>query len=806
MTSIRTAPGLARLRVLEFGDMVSAPYATKLLADVGAQVIKVEGPDGDPARHRGPYCGDPDPDASGLFLALNTNKRSIVVTPETSERLDSLLATADVVVTNWRPSRLAELGVDLDALVAERPELVVCSVTPFGLTGPYADFAAVELTVSHAGGWAYQCPGTSDEPDAPPLKVFGHQCDFQAGMAAAMATLATVYRAETTGIGDFLDFSAMSHIAGLLEAAFIAGSYMGENPNRLGSRLLNPWGIYPCSDGLIFMVCVEQDQWERLVELMGTPEWTQLGLFDTLAQRLENEDLLLLYLSEWTSTQKVDELWHAGQAHRICFAPVFTMADMEQQPHLHERQFLVDVDHPRAGSVKHLGPPFQASSGLWGPLTAAPLLDAAAVPAFLAPSRPTSSPSPSLPSSSAPRFPAAGSPEGQAGEKSAVARPLDGVRVIDLTWVWAGPYCTMHLANLGADVVKIESSTRPDLGRRLALHPNDGTEPTLNTSAYMNQWGQGKRSCELDLSEPANIATLKKLIAGADVVVENFATGVMDRLGLSYDELRQINPSLIVASISGYGSTGPLSSYMGYGPTTGPMSGLTSLTGYSDGKPQELGVSIGDPGAGITAAFALCAALVDRIESDAGSYLDVALWESTAANAVEGWMHHTLAGSEPQRMGNRDPLMAPHNCYRAAGEDDWVSIACPDDAAWARLAAAIDPDLVVDERFVTAVLRKRNEDALDAIVTTWTQSLDRWEVTRKLQASAIAAFPSMSPLDLLDDPHLAERNFIEYLEHPEVGKRAHTGVPWRSATGPNGVPRRAPLLGEHTAEVLAEII
>lgn len=826
---------LSGIRILEIGEMVAAPYAAKLLGDLGADVIKVEEPNGDPARRRGPFVADPPSensvelfapttaeaaraemapassklDRSGLYLALNTSKRLVVVDSSDAgrARLAALATEADIIITNYDTDRLAALGIDPSKLRETRPELVICSITAFGLTGPYAGYRAEELTVSHGGGWAYQCPGASADVEEPPLKVFGHQTQFHAGMAAAMVCLAAYDRSERTGVGDHIDFSSMAHTAGMLEAALIGASYMDENPNRLGSRLLNPWRIFDCAvpgglfgqdearssvEALIFLVTVEQDQWERLVELMGHPEWTQTGLFDTVEQRLENEDLLVLYIEEWTREHTVEELWHRGQEKRICFAPVLTMSGMETQEHLIERGFFVDIDHPVAGTVKHLGPPFLSEPQLWEPPTPAPTFDTEANPSFM------------------PRRPRVGRRTTHASD-----RPLAGIRVLDLSWVWAGPYCGMHLAYLGAEVIKVESAKRPGLGRRLPLHPPD-VAPTLNTSAYFNQWDQGKLSVEIDLSMPEGRDLVIELVAKSDVVIENFATGVMEKLGLGYDRLRSVNPGIIMASISGYGSAGPLKDYMGYGPTTGPLSGLTSLTGYEGGPPRELGVSIGDPAAGITSAFAICAALVTRRVSGQGCFIDAALWESTASNAVEGWMSHAMTGEQPARAGNRDPLMAPHGCYRTGplfdeqGEEPdpglWLTIACADDEQWQTLAAAIDPALATDERFVDLASRKAHEAELDEIIGGWVDGQDRWDLTKRLQADGIAAFPTLSTQDLLADPHLNERGFFVELRHHEVGVRKHTGMPWISTTAPNEVERPAPLIGQHTRDVLGDLL
>jgi len=806
---------LAGLRVLELGELVSAPYATKLLADLGAEVIKIEPPAGERARHRGPFRSDQldDPDASGLFLGLNTNKRSLVVdaTDPTgvAERTGPLVAEADVVITNLAPADQIALGFDVERARAERPELVICTISPFGLTGPRSGWRAEELTVSHAGGWAYQTPGASSEVDKPPLKVFGHQADYHTATMAAAITLAAHLRSARTGVGDHLDLSSMAHVAGMLEAALIAASYTGENPGRLGSRLLNPWKIFECRPGpdgvaeLLFLVTVEQDQWERLVELMDRPEWIETGLFDTLELRLENEDLLLIYLEEWTRTQGMDELWRTSQAERVCTAPVLTMADLAEQEHLEDRGFFVDVEHPTAGTVRHLGAPFRTGDGFRPPLGPAPILDPEPAHRFERRDPATRPPSP-----------------GASGRDNGGDRPLTGIRVLDLSWVWAGPYCGLQLAALGAEVIKVESEIRPGLGRRLSLHPPD-VEPSLNTCCYFNQWEQGRLSCTLDLSRPEAIELVKELAGHCDVVVENFANGVMEKLGLGYETLAEIDERIILASISGYGATGPLRDYMGYGPTTGPLSGLSSLTGHRDGPPLELGIAVGDPAAGITSAFAISAALVERERTGRGRHLDVSLWEATTSMAVEGWMANELTGVQPDRMGNRDPVSAPHNCYRTAaepGDEDldpdpgrWLSIACADDTDWQSLAAIISADLgldglVDDPRFATASDRKTNEDELDAIIERWTTDRDRWALTERLQAIGIAAHPSLSPQELLADPHLEARGLFERFDHPEVGRRTHTGLAWRSATSPHGMPRRAPLIGEHTDEVLGGLL
>jgi crotonobetainyl-CoA:carnitine CoA-transferase CaiB-like acyl-CoA transferase len=791
--------GLEGVKILELGNMVSAAYATKLMADLGADVIKVEEPGGDHARQRGPFPkGVPDPEQSGLFLALNTNKRSCTIDlRQDPDALTRLVAWADVLIHNYSPAAMAVLGIDYDAFRAINPRLVMCSITPFGLTGPHKDYHAHELTFAHGGGWAWLSPGGSDRPDLPPLKAFGHQCGFQTGLIASTATLAAYFRTLETGTGEHIDLSAHASVSSFVELNVYFYSYLGRIASRLGRKILAPLGIYECQDGAIMLLTAQPDQLQRLIEFMGNPEWAREEYCKnpfTLARHL---DVVDPHLRAWIKGWKVADLFHAAQAQRICVAPVCTMADLTAQEQLQARRFFVDVTHPRAGTLTHLGAPYHLHEPWWDIRRPAPLLGEhnEEVGASLGPvsgrSRASRVPNPEpRPLSLVPRLPL----------------PLAGVRVLAFTWAWAGPYGALQLAHLGAEVIHVESHTRPDGARLVPIHPT-GVTPSLNTVGYFNQWNQGTKSIALDLSKPEAIAIAKRLATTCDVVIQNFATGVMERLGLGYEELKKAKPDLIMASISGYGQTGPHRQYMGYGPAMGPLSGLASLTGYVDGPPQEVGMAYGDPNGGINAAIAICAALVARKRTGQGQHIDVSLWESMAVLMAEGWMDYAMNGTQPARMGNRDLMMSPHNCFRCAGEDEWVSIACGTETEWRALCRVMGQEqLTTAERFRTVTARKANEDDLERIVTAWTTAQNKWEATRALQAVGVAAYPTMSSKDLLEDPQLNERGFFVRLPHPEVGVRAHAGMPWLLAHAPNGVRAPAPLLGQDTEWVMRDLL
>jgi benzylsuccinate CoA-transferase BbsF subunit len=392
--------------------------------------------------------------------------------------------------------------------------------------------------------------------------------------------------------------------------------------------------------------------------------------------------------------------------------------------------------------------------------------------------------------------------------------PLAGLRVTDFTWAWQGPYCTLQLAYLGAEVIRIESTTRPCITR--ILPPWLENKPGLNRSGYFNQYNQGKKSITLNLKLPEARDVVRRLIGASDVIVNNFAFGVMDKLGFGYEEVRKLKPDVIMATISGYGDTGPYRDYVVYGPAGVPLSGLSSLTGYKGWPPMHTGFSYPDPNAGIHGTFAILAALYHRARTGEGQYLDVSQWESAIALIAEGVLEYTMNGREPERDGNRDRYMAPHGNFKCLDLpepiqgvtiDRWVSIVCADDAEWARLAGAIGrPELAGDPRFATLSSRKENEDELEAIVTAWTSTRAVAEVVEHLQKAGVAAGAVADNKYLFEDPNLNARGYFVHKKHPEVGTLPHSGIPWRMSATPCEVGSAAPTLGQHTDEVLTGVL
>ena len=791
-------PPLQGLRVVECGEGVAAAFAAKAMADLGAAVIKVEPPAGDIARRRGPFPDHrPDPEKSGLFIYLNGGKLGITLDLEDAAgraTLTRLLDDADLLIHNLPvPSRRAA-GLDRERLRKDFPRLVTGAISPFGDRGPYRDWKGYELNLVNAGGWAYLSPGSSIYPELPPLKIFGSQADFQAGLHACFATLAAFWGRLGSGRGEHLEVSGQECIAAMLELSFAHYSYAGQIASRLGRRAVAPWTIMECADGYIMILCIEEAQWSRMVELMGKPEWAGEEIFASGRERSLHSEALYALMGDWVRGWKVRDLFLEAQRCRIPVAPVSTLADLYANDQLRARQYFTPIEVAGVGTVSIPGAPFKSSLGGWQIRGPAPRLDqnrtADGVSAWKA---------------SGSRFQEfAGRAKPRADDRSDL--PLDGIRVLDLTWVWAGPYCTMQFAHLGAEVLRIESQKRLCPTRRVPPFA-DGVAG-VNRAGYFNQYSQGKKSVTLNLASAEGIRIARELAKHCDVVADNFSAGAMDRMGLGYETLCALKPDIIMVSMSGYGQTGPWKNFLSYGPPAAAFAGFFALTGYEGMGPSEVGVSFADPTAGMFGTIAVMAALLHRARTGAGQFIDLSQMEATIATLPEAIFEFAFNGLQPARSGNHDPIMAPHECYKAAGdENQWVSMAVASEDEWRALCDAIEqPQLAADPRFASAAERKRNEKELDRIITRWTSARDRWEIARRLQSRGVAAFPAMSSADIATDPHLTERGFLVTLEHPEVGRRIHPGIPWTMAETECKVRSPAPILGADTDAVLREVL
>ena len=364
--------------VVECGEGISGAFAAKLLGDLGADVIKVEPPAGDLTRRRGPFPETgPDPEMSGLFTYLNVNKRGVVADlTKTGDRnlFRLLLERADILIHNVGPSERSSQGLDSAALTARYPRLVIAALSIFGQTGPYAHYRGYDLTAANGSGWAFVSPGASPYPDLPPLRCFGDQCDFQAGVHAAMIVLAAYLHRLKCGKGQSIDISEREVVTALIENNLVHYTYAERIASRLGDRVIGPWFIADCADGQIFVIAVEEDQWQRLVQLMGEPEWARYDLFKDRLSRGQNNDALKALMSEWILSWKAQELYRAAQEHRIPFAPINTMRSLYENEHLRERQFFTELEQPAIGRLKLPGMPSRYGRSSWAIRRPAPRL------------------------------------------------------------------------------------------------------------------------------------------------------------------------------------------------------------------------------------------------------------------------------------------------------------------------------------------------------------------------------------------------------------------------------------------------
>lgn len=355
------------IRVVECGHMVGAAYATKLMADLGAEVIKAEEPGGDDARRRGPYPGNiPHPEKSGLFLYLNTNKLGVTLDLQHDrgrELFRGLVQEADLLVHNYPPPHMAARGLDYEALHKLNPGLVMTSISPFGQTGPNRDCHAHDLTMWSAGGIVY-LSGASGREDLPPLKAFGQQAGLQAGVNAAVGSLGALFRRFTSGRGQHIDVSVQECLVAIMENNYISWPYDGSVASRLGFRLI-PQDVLPCRDGYIYVLAIEDHQWDGAMELMGNPEWASMELFQDFPSRSANWDALKPLLEDYLQDKSVQETYHAAQARRVPFAPVSTMGNLLDSSHLNARGFFATIGHPEAGALRYPGAPYQFSASPW---------------------------------------------------------------------------------------------------------------------------------------------------------------------------------------------------------------------------------------------------------------------------------------------------------------------------------------------------------------------------------------------------------------------------------------------------------
>jgi crotonobetainyl-CoA:carnitine CoA-transferase CaiB-like acyl-CoA transferase len=769
---------LEEVRVVDATEGVAGAYASRLLADLGADVIKVEPPGGDLLRRMGPFPkSGQDPEQSGLFLHLNANKRGAVLDLEGDgrDRLDALLTRADIFIHSQRRDDVRRLRLDYESIAPLNPALVVASVTPFGLSGPYADWQSDEIVEWAMGGYMY----FGGEPDRHPLLVPGHQAALHAGAHAALGALAALTHARRTGLGQQVEVSHLESM--LLAHAWLTVSWTHEG--QIMKRA--PSSLVQCEDGFVsFFAPLRSDNFFLLIErfdLVDNPE------YGTAMQRMRKAQDLLPMLREWCATQKAADVQAKSQDLRIACTYIVDIAHLVDEPHMKAREWFQTIDHPVAGALVHPGFPYKLSETPCQIRRPAPRFNEHAEEL-------EKEPPPVL------------SPVVAGGSEATPDLPLAGLKVVEVTANWAGPLACRHLGDLGAEVVKVEWATRP--ATRAGRWPGGfRARQFYNRSGYFNKLNRNKRDVCLDLSVPEGRAAFLKLVEWADVLIENNSARVMPNLGLGYEELSKLNPRLNMVSIAGFGATGPYRDFVAYGANIELSCGLVSLNGYGPGEYANTASFYADPVAGNQAAVAVLAALEYRRRSGRGQFIDMSLNEGAAAMFCEAIMDYTMNGVVRQPSGARSLVHAPQGVYACVGEDSWLALTVRDEREWQGLCGVIGRlDLARREELVSAGGRMEAHDEIDDAIAAWARERDHGEAARVLQAAGVPAGPVLANWEIATDPHLHERGYLVTVVHPEAGALPYPGFGWKLSRTPARVRRHAPMFAEHNDEVFRDIL
>ena len=779
---------LAGYTVVDLSTGIAGAYCTKLLADGGATVIKVESPEGDPLRRWSASGADIPPGGDGaLFSFLAGSKHSVVADPEVGDdvrMVERLLASADSAVWSGG-SKVAEYqGFTPSAIHRAYPRLTVTSITPFGLEGPWRDRAATEFTLQ---AWSGGIVGLGRGlPERAPVFVGGQVGEYMAGAYASAATLASWFRranGDPGQPGDLVDLS-------MLETQILCLTYypvtyfeMLGRPWRNARRLTVP-GVAQAKDGLVDLGCGTAQQWFDLCAMVGHPEWIDEHSPLTIT---EQANVHADEIYAWVESNPVDEIRDLATAFRIPNAPVANGANIASLDHFRERGSF--VCNPRDG-FRQPGHPYRMLPARLRRPGPAPLLGEHTAGYRTAGMTPRPAPTTSGPAN---------------------RLPFSGLRILDMTTFWAGPCCTHFMALLGAEVIHVESARRPD-GTRLIAGIPVTEEQWWEKSPIFAALNTNKKSLTLDLRSPRGREVLRRLIATCDVIVENFTPRVLDQIGLDFAAVQEIRPDAVMLRMPGFGLDGPWRDNPAFAYAIESASGLSWLTGYPDRPPYEP-YSIGDPNAGVHAFNALLLALEHRRRTGEGVLVEAAMVDAALSISAEQVIEYSAYGALLERAGNRGPTAAPQNLYRAADIDEfgrldcWVAIAVATDEQWVRLRGALgSPSWATDPALSAASGRCARHDLIDERLAAWCEPRSADDIVATLWDAGVPVAKVMQPHRQTELDQLAFRGFFEEVEHPVNGRARLSTVPMRFSgwSGPFHTDP-APTLGQHNHELLAEL-
>ncbi|MDP6346956.1 MAG: CoA transferase [Dehalococcoidia bacterium] len=789
---------LSPYRVLDLTDE-KGHLCGKIFADLGADVIKVEPPGGDPARLVPPFYGDaPDKERSLVWWAFNTGKQSATLDLEGSEGKEALLrlvSSADFLLESFSPGYLESLGLGYNALGHANPRLILTSITPFGQSGPYRDLKGTDLVTMALGGQMYN----SGDPDRPPVRLSPPQAYLQGSIHAAACSLIAHHYRERTGRGQWLDVSIQAAIARFVMLEPLYWLYDNHLVKRTGNWVHRGGPplkqIWPCKDGFIAFRVMGGRYGRNILPLV---EWMRdEGVSDGLEEltwegldvpSLKNLEAVQATFGRFFLTRTKAELVEEAVRRRFMVLPVSDSRDILEDEHLKQRGFWQDIAHSEVGrNLLFPGVPYRFSRTPAQVKGRAPLLGEHSAQVL---------------SSAFPTPPSRPAEVADTGPDD--DRALEGVKLLDLTWQGAGPWATGCLADYGALVIRVESETALDI-LRVTPPYKDGV-PGLNNAYLYGGSNSGKVSLALDLRHPRGREVVLRLVKWADVVAENFGPGTMERLGLGYDELRHVKPDIIMVSSCMFGHSGPRSSFVGFGPHLSGPAGFYHLSGWEDREPSIPHGFYTDVVAPWYTIIAIMAALDHRRRTGQGQRVEISQYEAGLTMLSASLLDYIANGRVWGRWGNDSMSAAPHGAYPCRGEDAWCAISVHTENEWQALCRAMgEPSWCRKARFATLADRMKSRRELYELVSAWTSQRSPREAMDTLQQAGVPAGAVWDARGLLEDPQLTHRGFYHYLEHPALGKALHWGWPGTLSLTPYRL-RAGPTLGQDTEWVCQEVL
>jgi len=794
---------LSPYRVIDLTDS-RAELGPLILAGLGADVIKVEPPGGSASRSEPPLNSKlPSGLQSLRFHAFNRGKRSITLDLESAsgrERFLRLVANADFLFENAAPGAMSAGGLGFDALREANPQLVYVAITPFGQDGPYAQHHATDLTLAAMGGMM----ALNGDADRRPVRVTVPQTWYHASAESAVAALVAHARRLASGDAQFVDVSVQAAVFWTGLNAMIAHAIQGKDIERNGtllqlSTLTTPL-VFPCADGEVVLITTTATL-SRLIpwmledgtvsaEWVAAEDWTTYEVrMLTGAELTHTMPAVQDRIRAFCAKHRKAELFARGLADGATLAPVNTVADVLSLNHLEARRYWQPYPLPDGRVLRALGPFVRLSRTPVSFSRRAPAAGehAEEIMGSLGAVRPA----------------LAGAAPNRKTRASAL--PFAGLKIADFSWIGVGPITAKYFADHGATVVHVETERPAD--RLRLVGPFKDNVPGVNRCQFFGSFNTSKLSLAINLKHPVGLEVAKGLIRWADVCLDSFTAGTIGELGLGYDVVREINPSIIMVSTCLMGQTGPAAALAGYGYHAAAISGFYEVTGWDDRPPGGPFNAYTDTIAPRFLAATLIAALDHRRRTGEGQYIDQAQMESSLYFLAAELLDHQVSGCMPRRAGNDAPNAAPHDAYPCAGTDEWCVIAVETDAQWRALRQVLsNPDWAAARALDSAAGRRAQREVVDRKLAEFTRRHEPRELMFLLQSAGVPAGMVQRSSDLLEDPQLRHRKFFRPLQHPEMGEVPYEGHQFRIAGYDSGPRMPAPCLGEHSIQVLQEIL